>query len=91
MNAVEIEVQASDVGQQIQAYPLYPDIGTTIGGYTVQSSDVGNLTSFTPTSSDIGKTIGKALSSNTNARIGSYANLWVNRLCDIILSIIPLG
>jgi hypothetical protein len=37
---------------------------------------------LTPASSDIGKTIGKAMSSNTSSRIGSFANLWVNRLCD---------
>lgn len=81
-NAVEIEIQSGDVGNQVEAYPLYPDIGTTIGGYTVQSEDVGVLTSVTPVTADIGETVGKALSSNTSTRIGSLSNLWVNRLCD---------
>lgn len=81
-NAVEIEILSTDVGNQISAYALNDDVGKTIGGYTIQNSDRGTEITVTPTINDVGKTIGQANNFNTDAKLGTFDNLWVKKLVD---------
>ena len=85
-NAVEIEIQAEDVGVQLSAYLTYYDVynfdGTasnlTIGGHTFTDEEIGNEVTFTPTAEDVGKCVGKP-----NTYYGNGTTIWWEYIRDM--------
>lgn len=77
-NTPSWKIKSSDVGQTIEAWVTYYDIGKTIGGVTIDDTMYGYKQSFVPTIDDVGKEIGTANNYNVTG-----TTVWSQQLCNL--------